>query len=356
MRIHSVVEAGICIEIDEICLDTDADMALDSAKAALSAEERARAASFVFANDRDRFVRGRGHLRRRLGLALRMAAEAVPLAAGKDGKPFVAGHGIKFNLSNSGGRAVIALSSGGEVGIDLEIVDRWNHLDEQLDGLEQMCLTAEEQRAVAGLRPGQRVRRFLSFWTAKEARMKLTGEGFGLDPLDISLEVCPGAGPSATAGRARLRPSCVSCSCPTRMPSAAWRLATTWTEAWGRWKPMGRARDALKLMVGRVAEITLPGLGREVDEARETKRAPRLKRAIVYARLRRAHALGDVAAMDDALVAYWRGGPGDKFYGDYADDHFRVFLRTALRGDRHACRNSRTVQRPVLPSRRNWLR
>ena len=30
-------------------------------------------------------------------------------------------------------------------------------------------------------------RRFLEFWCAKEARMKLTGEGFGLDPQEIVL-------------------------------------------------------------------------------------------------------------------------------------------------------------------------
>ncbi|HEY2358963.1 MAG TPA: class I SAM-dependent methyltransferase [Phenylobacterium sp.] len=84
-------------------------------------------------------------------------------------------------------------------------------------------------------------------------------------------------------------------------------------------------RDALKIMIGRIAEVAIPGLGREIDEARETTRAPRLKRAIVYARLRRAHALGDASRMDEALAAYWRAGPGDKFYVDYADDHFRVF-------------------------------
>ncbi|HEY2358964.1 MAG TPA: 4'-phosphopantetheinyl transferase superfamily protein [Phenylobacterium sp.] len=192
MSTLAIAEAGVRVEIGEICLDTDADVVLESAEALLNAEEHARAASFVFPIDRDRFVRGRGYLRRRLGLALRMAPKDVPLAARKNGKPFVVGHGVRFNLSNSGGRTVFALSSGGDVGIDLEIVDRWDRLDEQLDGLAQMCLTAEEQSALAKLPQRRRVRRFLSYWTAKEARMKLTGEGFGLDPLDISLELSDG--------------------------------------------------------------------------------------------------------------------------------------------------------------------
>jgi SAM-dependent methyltransferase len=88
---------------------------------------------------------------------------------------------------------------------------------------------------------------------------------------------------------------------------------------------MGKAKDTLKLMVGRVAELALPELGREIDEVRNAGRAPRLKRAILYARLRRAHALGDVAAMEHALSAFWKGGPGDKFHDNFADERFRVF-------------------------------
>ena len=49
-----------------------------------------------------------------------------------------------------------------------------------------------EVAALADLPTDVRVRRFLSFWTAKEARMKLTGEGLSLDPLDISLKLRDG--------------------------------------------------------------------------------------------------------------------------------------------------------------------
>ncbi len=88
---------------------------------------------------------------------------------------------------------------------------------------------------------------------------------------------------------------------------------------------MGRARDALMLVVGRTAELALPGLGREIDEGRSPGRSARLKRAILYARLRRAEARGDAAAIEHALADFWRGGPGDKFHGHYAEDRFRVF-------------------------------
>lgn len=88
---------------------------------------------------------------------------------------------------------------------------------------------------------------------------------------------------------------------------------------------MGRARDTLKLVIGQMAEIALPSLGREIDEVRNPGRAAKLKQAIVYARLRRAHARGDVAAMDEALSDFWKGGEGDRFHDNFAEARFKLF-------------------------------
>ena len=88
---------------------------------------------------------------------------------------------------------------------------------------------------------------------------------------------------------------------------------------------MGRARDMLKLVIGQVAEVALPTLGREIDEVRNPDRAAKLKQAIVYARLRRAHARGDAAGMDDALSAFWKGREGDRFHGSFAQTRFQHF-------------------------------
>lgn len=88
---------------------------------------------------------------------------------------------------------------------------------------------------------------------------------------------------------------------------------------------MGKAKDTLKLTLGHAAAFALPGLGREIDEGRNPARAPKLKRAILYARLRRAQSLGDAAAIEHALAAFWKGGPGDKFHGNFAEERFDVF-------------------------------
>ena len=88
---------------------------------------------------------------------------------------------------------------------------------------------------------------------------------------------------------------------------------------------MGKANDALKLIVGRTAEAVFPELGREIDAGRNNARAARLKRAIVYARMRRAKAKGDTAAVEDVLAAFWKGASGDRFFSRYAEDRFKMF-------------------------------
>lgn len=86
------------------------------------------------------------------------------------------------------------------------------------------------------------------------------------------------------------------------------------------------ARDTLKLLIGQVAEIALPGLRREIDDFRNPNRAAKLKKAIIYARLRRAHARGDASAMDDAAAAFWKGRDGARFHENYIETRFGSFL------------------------------
>jgi 4'-phosphopantetheinyl transferase len=192
MNAPIIAKAGARIDVSECRLDTDADIALADAYGALDNGEQARAASFVFERDRDRFVRAHGHLRRQLGVSLGIASKDVPLVVGDGGKPFVEGHRVSFSLSHSGSHAVVAITQGGAIGIDLETLDRSGGLDDQLAGLSKICLTREEQYALSALPPEQRVRRFLSYWTAKEARMKLTGDGMTLEPHTIALKLSNG--------------------------------------------------------------------------------------------------------------------------------------------------------------------
>lgn len=165
-------------------LDDDRDIALTQARDSLSQDEATRAARFHFDRDRDRYVRARGFLRRSLATPLGTTPDRLVFTYSNTGKPGLA-DGPQFNLSHSADRAALAVSKAGPVGVDIEVLDRKSRMTDDLDGLMARCFGAEECRAITAA--PDRLARFLEFWTAKEARMKLTGEGLGMDPQEIVL-------------------------------------------------------------------------------------------------------------------------------------------------------------------------
>ena len=193
VRISPSPDPAACVDLGQIAvglcdLDGDRDIALDDAWRLLSPDEVARARRFHFDRDRGRYARGRGFLRSVLGQACGKDPAGLIFGTGAQGKPFLQGSHLFFNLSHSGGLAVLAISETGPLGIDLEFTDR------QVDiaGLAQTCLTPEEADVLQALPKDSRAARFFAFWTAKEARMKLTGEGLSLPPRQIALDLSDG--------------------------------------------------------------------------------------------------------------------------------------------------------------------
>ena len=90
-------------------------------------------------------------------------------------------------------------------------------------------------------------------------------------------------------------------------------------------------KDTTKFLIGRAAEIAMPSLGREIDEARNSGRAANIKRLILHSRLRRASKGGDSGAIntsiEKALSAYWKGHSGDQFHQKHANARLRLFLQ-----------------------------
>lgn len=160
----------------------------------LSAEERARAARFVFADDRARWEAGRGLLRLVLARALDLEPAAIRLAPGVNGRPAleadVAAHGIAFNLSHSRDRLAVAVARAPVaplLGVDVEEL---RPVPEMI-GVAERVFTPAESRALLSAADGDRVAVFHQLWTRKEACLKATGAGFTL-PAD-SFEVDPWA-------------------------------------------------------------------------------------------------------------------------------------------------------------------
>ncbi len=180
-------------------LDSDTDLPLAEAMARLTADEAARAARMPLSRERQRFQRARGFLRGVLAAELGCAPRDVPLAEGLNGKPClaapVAAGSPDFNLSHSGGLAVLAISRIGAVGIDVERPERpFDPMD-----LAASVFCPEELSTLRSLPEAERMDRFLIYWMAKEARMKLTGEGLSLEPRSIALGLSDGMPQSVSA-------------------------------------------------------------------------------------------------------------------------------------------------------------
>ena len=151
----------------------------------LSGVEKARAERFHFDLHRHRFVRARGQMRLILAAYLDLPADAIPIKTEAQGKPFIDAKELYFNMSHSKDVAVFALSNRGHVGIDVELFDR----KVEIDDLSRHYYTSSEQEVLASLAGMERSQMFFWLWTAKEARMKVTGEGLALDPRHIDVVV-----------------------------------------------------------------------------------------------------------------------------------------------------------------------
>ena len=183
-------------------LDDDRDIALHSAAAALSQTEADRGAAFRFSRDRERFIRARGFLRRELAAVLGVSPVGLSLGTGPHGKPILANQPLGFNLSHSAGLAVLALNVTGPVGIDLESLV----LARGASALSDTCLAPAEKLAREGLPSEEIETRFLAFWTAKEAAVKLTGTGWSVDPRSVVLRLTAGLPDAVLTPPARLIP------------------------------------------------------------------------------------------------------------------------------------------------------
>jgi 4'-phosphopantetheinyl transferase len=140
--------------------------------------ELARAARLHRPHDRARFVTRHALLREVVGETTGVPPRDVRLAArcttcgGAHGKPYVQGEGApKVSVSSSGDLAAVALTTAGEVGVDVESV------------------AAVARRPVAdALAPGEAAasaRALAVTWVRKEAVLKATGDGLVVPPSDL---------------------------------------------------------------------------------------------------------------------------------------------------------------------------
>jgi 4'-phosphopantetheinyl transferase len=154
----------------------------------LSEDDRVRASRFKFEGDRHRFVMARACLRTILARYLKTNAAGLQFDLGPFGKPGLAAGpnvlDLRFNLSHSHQLALIAITRGREVGVDLEFM----RSDFASDEVAEHFFSPTEVKQLVRMPAGIKTRSFFNCWTRKEAYIKARGEGLShpLDQFDVS--------------------------------------------------------------------------------------------------------------------------------------------------------------------------
>lgn len=167
----------------------------------LSPDELTRASRFHFPADRQRFTASRALLRMLLAGYVGSDPKDLTLSYSKKEKPFLggdhAGSGVTFNVSHSGGIALLAFARSREIGIDVEQVRR----DFDVEAIARRFFSAREQEDIAVLPNEEKFEAFFRCWTRKEAYVKATGDGLSLPLRQFDVSVEPGSHDALLATR-----------------------------------------------------------------------------------------------------------------------------------------------------------
>ncbi|QQR87452.1 MAG: 4'-phosphopantetheinyl transferase superfamily protein [Flavobacteriales bacterium] len=181
-------------------------------EALLDRHERDRAARFVHDKDRLRYVLGHGFMREVLSAASGVPATSIDFTRGPFGKPSMNGADFHFNFSDTKDAVLIGIGPE-ELGVDLETMERRvdhervaehyftpeevREMERASDKAQVSSAKVQEpsfkaqasnfklqraERAAKGEDAGKR--RFLEFWTRKEAVLKASGVGI-MDDLKV---------------------------------------------------------------------------------------------------------------------------------------------------------------------------
>ena len=154
----------------------------------LPADERERFHRYRHPLTAHQFLVGRLMIRRWLEAVSGTPAAEWRLVEGTRGRPAIAHPASpwSFNLAHSGGIVACALSLVPDVGVDVEHLDR---RPMERDLIRRYC-SAKEVADIEQQPEDERSRRFLTYWTLKEAYLKARGLGISvqLADLDFSLD------------------------------------------------------------------------------------------------------------------------------------------------------------------------
>jgi 4'-phosphopantetheinyl transferase len=142
--------------------------------------EQTKAMRFFQEKHRHYYVISHGKLRATLASYIHIAPEKIQFAESAFGKPFIVAdgkpHNLKFNLSHSANRMVVAVGYYDNIGVDIEV---WN---DKIDchAIAKECFAEVEATYWKGLPDSAKSAAFYRFWTRKESFAKAVGAGITL--------------------------------------------------------------------------------------------------------------------------------------------------------------------------------
>jgi 4'-phosphopantetheinyl transferase len=168
----------------------------------LSQDEQLRAQHFRIDAPRKQFIATRGALRVLLSKYIERSPAEIAFITSAAGKPRLkananASQPITFNVAHSADMALVAIAVSAEVGVDVEHLRRIEHVER----LAHRYFHADEAEQIAALQSPEQERKFLEYWTAKEAVLKSIGSG-----ITSLLEGMPAMGDATQPTAVRLKP------------------------------------------------------------------------------------------------------------------------------------------------------
>jgi 4'-phosphopantetheinyl transferase len=174
------------VDVWSIDLDPDRDR-VSSMLALLGGGERVRAARLRTTEERLRFVVVRGAVRIILGRYTGLPPAALHFETTGAGKPCLADARVSFSLAHTEGLSVCAVTSSGEIGVDVERV--WRIPD--VRAIAERYFGPSEGRALAATPHHARAAAFFSTWTRKEAIVKAGGDALAQPLHDLDVGALP---------------------------------------------------------------------------------------------------------------------------------------------------------------------
>jgi 4'-phosphopantetheinyl transferase len=160
---------------------------VDATDLPLSDDELTRARAIASTAARTMFIATHAALRNVLARYLDRHPRDLRFACGPHGKPYLAFPAMKnplhFNLSHSGRVFGIAIAGDGEVGFDLERIDR----NLAIALLVERIMGPLERSDWHKVAAEDRHHAFFYYWTRKEALLKARGRGLTVDPRTVEV-------------------------------------------------------------------------------------------------------------------------------------------------------------------------